>query len=386
MRKISVLLIIAILAAMLITGCNKASAPAPSTAPEVSESAGAPVSEPATNDMPAVDAPEAENQPAVSEQPSVTEPEQGGEGASSPSMAPAEQENTTDDGLCGYPLAEPVTTAFEMYMQHYFENGSIIEIPQILDDSPTAEDINRELREIGDEYYREYSDYIGTRRCEVIAYPCETEDYLCIVLVERELPEDNDSDGEVESWVYDKKTKMQLVVDVTIDPETIKAAMTPGMVFEEIEDIEYRYAPNGHDEYYITVEYSIDGEEYDGLFVLSGNRVTKYTEGSLVPSYAVANFAEPLWARWEENHNGLYDTSASDEKIAEVGEKLKELAVIENDLVLRPEDLEAEFLYTGDFNGNKGEHLIYYIYTEKGTFASYGLFAYDIEADSYCAQ
>ena len=381
MRKISVLLIIAILVSMLITGCNKTTAPVPSPAPEVSESAGAPESESETNETPAVDAPEAETLPAITAEPPANEPESAGEGASSPSKAPVEEEIPADDGLCGYPLAQPVTTAFEMYMQHYLENGSIIEIPQILDDSPTAESINRELREIGEEYYKQYSHYNGTRRCEVIAYPCETEDYLCIVLVERELPDD-DSYGDVESWVYEKKTQSQLMIDVAFDPETIKAALQPGMEFREIEDIEYRHVDNGHGEYYITVEYEIDGEEFEDLFIMRDGQLRQHTEGPIIPSYAVAVFAEPLWAQWEENHNYMYDTTVPDEKIAEVGDRIVTLAIREQNILLDETEVEARFVCTGDCLGYKN-CLIYQVYTENNVFTNFGNYFYVIDEDAY---
>lgn len=385
MRKISVLLVLTILTALLMTGCNQASAPSQEPSTVVSAESSAPVSEPASNETPSESAPEAENQPSVSEKPSVTEPEQSGEGASSPSQPPAEVEIPSEDELCGYPLAQPVTTAFEMYMQYYDEKGNIIEIPQILDDSPTAEAINRELREIGDEYYREYIDgFVGNHTCQVIAYPCETEEYLSIVLVEKELPEDRDNDGDVESWVYDRKTQAQLMVDVGFDPETIEAAMTPGMKFDEIEDIEYRHVDNGNGEYYITVEYSIDGREYEGLFIMRDGRLTQYLGGPIMPSYAVANFAEPLWARWEENHNRLYDTFVTDEELTEIGDRMKELAIKHLNLTLKPEQMKAVYMGTGDMQCEDciEPSLIYQIVTvdEKN---SYGIFHYGTESGTY---
>ena len=393
MKKFSVLLILSILAAILITGCNYASAPSVEPSAEAAVENSAPVTEQEPGETANIENLAPVTKPADTSEPPVTEPV--GEGASSPSMPPAQPENeppaqqepTTEDELCGYPLAQPVTTAFEMYMQYYDEKGNIIEIPQILDDSPTAEAINRELREIGDEYYREYIDgFVGNHTCQVIAYPCETEEYLSIVLVEKELPEDRDNDGDVESWVYDRKTQAQLMVDVGFDPETIEAAMTPGMKFDEIEDIEYRHVDNGNGEYYITVEYSIDGREYEGLFIMRDGRLTQYLGGPIMPSYAVANFAEPLWAQWEENHNRLYDTFVSDEELSQVGDKMKELAIKHLDLLLEPEQLKAVYLGTGDMEGDNGiePSLIFQIVTvdERN---SYGIFHYGEESGGYYA-
>ncbi len=355
MRRLSLFLSIIIIFSIAFTGCNKASVSQPEITAQPE-----PVS-----DTPETSVPETDPEPADDSDSLTHQDTESSETAEAPEVS---------DNV-------HLTDAFEMYMQYYFENGSIIEIPQIVDSSPTADDINQELRSIGDEYYAKYSDYIGTASCQVVAYPCETEEYLSIVLTCRELPEEN-SFGTVRSWIYDKSTQSQLVFDLAVDPETIEEAMTSAMEFHSISNIESRATPTGQ-ELYIMVRYSISGDEYEDLFVMRNGQVSQYIEGSLVPSNAVADFTGPLWAKWDENNNGMYDTAVDSDTINSVGDKIISLGKRQLDLTLEESQLTARYRGTYDLIGHKNCLTYVLEYQGADSYTQFGVFFYCQDEDAY---
>ena len=105
--------------------------------------------------------------------------------------------------------------------------GCLIEVPQIMGSKqPVALVINEEILELSKTLQNTYTED-EVMWCEMTAWPTETEQYLNLTVLVQEYPSYGTS-GQVLSWVYDRKTGSQLLMDdalsiVKTDMETITA-------------------------------------------------------------------------------------------------------------------------------------------------------------------
>jgi len=93
-----------------------------------------------------------------------------------------------------------------------YKPGSLIEVPQIMDsETPAAAAINEEILELSrtmqDTYWED-----EVMWCEMTAWPTETERYISLTVMLNEYPTYGTS-GQLMSWVYDKHTSTQVLLD-----------------------------------------------------------------------------------------------------------------------------------------------------------------------------
>jgi len=227
---------------------------------------------------------------------------------------------------CGVHGKQSSSASLVMEMQYYDTLWNIYEVPVITsDESEPAQTINAELCALEEIWQGELSTAYEHVNDVVVAFPCTTDRYLNIVLLQ--MPPGSGSDGTLYSWVYDKAESRRVTSDEAlalagVAEEELRAQIADSMAAEtpyaftlaSVELAGFRIRPDGKPEIYLygtTEDRTLPGggelDSWRRLYIWADGALTRgvnlYDPGYqdfklLIPNDETDATEAPLWCVW----------------------------------------------------------------------------------------